>query len=63
MKGGKKGLLVNSEDICRKPQRATVSFTGQNGKAFNATPLIKNSCKGKAKKKGGKKGSGGKKGR
>jgi uncharacterized repeat protein (TIGR01451 family) len=56
MQGGKKGLLVNSEDICRKPQRASVSFTGQNGKAFDATPLIKNSCKGKAKKKrGGKK--------
>jgi uncharacterized repeat protein (TIGR01451 family) len=64
MKGGKKGLLVNSEDICRKPQRATVSFTGQNGKASDATPLIANSCGGKAKKKRGshgKKGHGGKK--
>jgi len=62
MQGGKKGLLVNSEDICRKPQRATVSFTGQNGKAFDTTPLIANSCKGKAKKKHAKKGSHGKKG-
>jgi hypothetical protein len=62
MKGGKKGLLVNSEDICRKPQRATVSFTGQNGKASDTTPLIANSCGGKAKKKGGKKGSHAKKG-
>jgi len=62
MKGGKKGLLVNSEDICRKPQRASVSFTGQNGKAFDATPLIANSCKGKAKKKHAKKGSHSKKG-
>jgi hypothetical protein len=62
MKGGKKGLLVNSEDICRKPQRAQVSFTGQNGKVSDATPLIANSCGGKAKKKGSKKGSGGKKG-
>jgi hypothetical protein len=58
MKGGSKGLLVNSEDICRKPQRASVSFTGQNGKAFDATPLIKNSCGGKAKKKSSKKGHG-----
>jgi hypothetical protein len=58
MKGGKKGLLVNSEDICRKPQRATVSFTGQNGKVSDTTPLIANSCGGKAKKKG----SGGKTG-
>ena len=62
MKGGKKGLLVNSEDICRKPQRATVSFTGQNGKVSDTTPLIANSCGGKAKKKHAKKGSGGKKG-
>jgi hypothetical protein len=62
MKGGKKGLLVNSEDICRKPQRASVSFTAQNGKAFDATPLIANSCKGKAKKKHAKKGAHGKKG-
>jgi hypothetical protein len=62
MKGGKKGLLVNSEDICRRPQRASVSFVGQNGKAFEATPLIANSCKVKAKKKSAKKGSGGKKG-
>jgi uncharacterized repeat protein (TIGR01451 family) len=61
MKGGKKGLLVNSEDICRRPQRASVSFTGQNGKAFDATPLIANSCGGKAKKRGSKKGRGGKK--
>jgi hypothetical protein len=56
MKGGKKGLLVNSEDICRKPQKASVSFTAQNGKAFDATPLIANSCKGKARKKKGGKG-------
>jgi len=62
MKGGKKGLLVNSEDICRRPQRATVSFDAQNGKAFDATPLIANSCGGKAKKKSAKKGHGGKKG-
>ena len=62
MQGGKKGLLVNSEDICRKPQKATVSFTAQNGKALALTPTIKNSCGGKAKKKGAKKGSQGKKG-
>ena len=57
MKGGKKGLLVNSEDICRKPQKASVSFTAQNGRALSLAPTIANGC-GKAKKKG----SGGKKG-
>jgi hypothetical protein len=51
MEGGKKGLLVNSENLCRKQQRAIVSFTAQNGKAFEATPPIANSCKAKAKKK------------
>jgi hypothetical protein len=56
MKGGKKGLLVNSEDICRKPQRAIADFTAQNGKVSDTTPLIANSCKGKAKKKHAKKG-------
>jgi hypothetical protein len=51
MQGGKKGLLVNSENICRKPQRAIADFTAQNGKVQNTRPLIANSCKGKAKKK------------
>ena len=60
LKGGKKGLLVNSENICSKPQHATADFTGQNGKVYDTEPLIANSCgkkaKGKkSKKRGGKK--------
>jgi hypothetical protein len=51
MQGGKKGLLVNSENICNKPQRATVHLTAQNGKVEELSPLIANSCKAK---KGGK---------
>ncbi len=62
MKGGKKGLLVNSENICRKPQKAIVSFTAQNGDAYSAQPLIKNDCGKKAKKRGAKGKKGGKKG-
>jgi hypothetical protein len=54
MQGAKKGLLVNSEDICRKDQKALAHFTAQNGKVFDAKPLVKNDCKGKAKK--GRKG-------
>jgi hypothetical protein len=52
MQGGKKGLLVNSENICAKPQRANVKLTAQNGKVSKTTPLIANSCgkKGKGKK-------------
>ena len=55
MKGGRKGLLVNSEDICRKPQRALASYLAHNGMSYEATPLIKNSCGAKAKKKHGAK--------
>jgi hypothetical protein len=51
MQGAKKGLLVNSENICRKPQRATARFTGQNGKSYDSRPLVANGCKGKPKKR------------
>jgi len=59
MKGGPKyGLLENSENICRKPQRAAVQFNAQNGKVVNLNPLIANSCGKKGKKKGGGEKSG-----
>jgi hypothetical protein len=52
MKGGPKyGLLQNSEDICKKPQRAAVQFNAQNGKVVNLHPKIANSCKKKPHKK------------
>jgi len=35
MKGGKKSLLVNSEDTCAKTQRAVLKMKGQNGKKAN----------------------------
>ena len=58
MQGGRKGLLVNSENICRKEQRAIAHFVGQNGVVSDSKPLVKNDCKGKAKK--GRKGKKGK---
>ena len=52
MQGGKKGLLVNSENICKKPQRAVANFTAHNGNSTNTRPLIRNDCKqAKGKKK------------
>jgi hypothetical protein len=60
MKGGNKGLLVNSENICNKPQRATANFVGQNGKISNTKPLITNDCKKGKKHKKKAKGKGGK---
>jgi hypothetical protein len=50
MKGGKKyGLLINSENICKKPQRAIARFTAQNGRTLNWKPKIANQCGKKAK--------------
>jgi hypothetical protein len=56
MQGGKKGLIVNSENLC-SPQAKThaiVAFTGQNGKTYNTEPTVANSCKKKGKGKHGK---------
>jgi hypothetical protein len=46
MKGGNKGLLVNSENICgpRAKRDATVKLTAQNGKVHNFSQLVSNSC-------------------
>lgn len=53
MKGGKKSLLVNSQNTCAKPQRAIVKMKAQNGKKKNNNKFKLNvaSC---GKKKGKK---------
>ena len=51
MQGGKKGLLVNSTNICRGSHKAKVKMEGQNGKLSTTTPLLKAPC-GKKKKHG-----------
>jgi hypothetical protein len=43
MKSGKKGLLVNSTDICRGKHRATVGMRAQNGRARNVRPALASS--------------------
>jgi hypothetical protein len=53
LKGGKRGLLVNSRDICEREYRATAAFTAQSGKESEFRPLMKADCKGQ--KKSGKK--------
>jgi hypothetical protein len=52
MKGGKKSLLVNSDNLCRKTQRAVLNMKGQNGKKVknNRFKLKVTSCKGSSKK-------------
>jgi hypothetical protein len=44
MQGGKKGLLINSADICRRKHRAIVAFNGQNGKRYVKNRVIKPQC-------------------
>ena len=49
MLGGKRGLIENSRNLCRHPSRATVEFSGQNGRLHEFRPLVKPDC-GKGKK-------------
>jgi hypothetical protein len=49
MQGGKKGLLVNSTNLCKSTNRAISHFIGQNGKVYDTKPVLKADCK-KAKK-------------
>jgi hypothetical protein len=42
--GGKKSLIVNSRDLCKSTQRATVQLDAQNGKTRDFRPLVKNDC-------------------
>jgi hypothetical protein len=53
MFGGKKGLIVNSRNLCRATYRAAAKFDGQNGKFHDFNPVLNNACKkgkkGKAK--------------
>jgi hypothetical protein len=44
MQGGKKGLLVNSRNICKQANRATVKYGAHNGRTFEARPVLKAQC-------------------
>jgi hypothetical protein len=51
MAGGRKSLIVNSTDICRRTYRATAVFDGQNGKRSEQRPAIKAKCKSSHRRK------------
>lgn len=53
MKGGKKGLLVNSQDLCKGANRSLLVFAAQNGKKrkVKKLPLRTPSCKKAGRKK------------
>jgi hypothetical protein len=44
MKGGKKGLLVNSRNLCAGENHAAVKMDGQNGRTHDSHPALKDPC-------------------
>jgi hypothetical protein len=54
MQGGRKGLIVNSRNLCAATNKATVLMDGQNGKVFDSSPVVKAKCGGKSGAKGKK---------
>ena len=46
MKGGRKGLIVNSRNLCAGKSRVKARFVGQNGKVRSLRPLLRPTCKG-----------------
>jgi hypothetical protein len=58
--GARKGLLVNSRDLCARTYRATVRYTAHNGDTYTDHPLLKARCRKRGEK--GKRGGRGKRG-
>jgi hypothetical protein len=51
MLGGKRGLLQNSENLCKAEDKAKLQLSGQNGKTHDTEPKVQVSCgKGGGKK-------------
>jgi hypothetical protein len=51
MQGAKKGLIINSRNLCGHVSKANVEFTGQNGKQLSAKPVMRAECGGKTRHK------------
>jgi hypothetical protein len=49
MQGQSKGLIVNSTDLCRQPNRARLVLGGQNGRRHRVRPVVGVRCKGAKK--------------
>jgi hypothetical protein len=54
MQGGKKGLIVNSRNLCSSVNRAQVKFTGQNGTSRQLRPVVRPDCKKSGRHKRGR---------
>jgi hypothetical protein len=44
MQGGKKGVFVNSRNLCASTNRASAELTGQNGKFHDLRPVVQPGC-------------------
>jgi hypothetical protein len=51
MQGGKKGLIVNSTNLCKGTHKAIADFSAQNGKVKEFNPAVTAKCGGKGKSK------------
>ena len=51
LQAGKKGLLINSRNICARTYRATVRYRAHNGRTFTAHPKVHAGCKRKKHRK------------
>lgn len=49
LQGGEKGLLINSTNLCRRVNRASVEFTAHSGRVAVLRPALKSSCRRQAK--------------
>jgi hypothetical protein len=57
MQGARKGLIVNSTNLCLEPRRATALFSAHNGRQLRARPLLRAAgCSGKAAKRSQRQG-------
>jgi hypothetical protein len=50
MEGAKKGLIVNSRNLCASTNRANAQFTGQNGKEARLRPVMRAECGSRGKR-------------
>ena len=49
-KGGDKGLLINSRNLCKATYRVTAKFNAHNGDTLTLRPEMQNSCKKKRRR-------------
>jgi hypothetical protein len=54
MNAGKRGVLVNAENLCKKKQLASAKFVGHANRGWRTHPELKAKCKKKKKGRGGR---------